>query len=88
MAPAAADLIYQHLTDFGVKPTYYDRIITGDLGKIGQRILLDLLQEKMEWISANSIWIAESKYMTMKSRILIPVVPDAAVLPLRLQDIF
>lgn len=45
MAPAAADLIYQHLTDFGVKPTYYDRIITGDLGKIGQRILLDLLQE-------------------------------------------
>lgn len=45
MAPAAADLIYQNLQDFDRKPTYYDRIITGDLGKIGQRILLDLLKD-------------------------------------------
>ncbi len=45
MAPAAADLIYQNLEDFGVKPTYYDKIITGDLGKIGKRILIDLLQD-------------------------------------------
>jgi stage V sporulation protein AD len=43
MAPAAADLIYQNLQDFNVKPTYYDKIITGDLGRIGQHILLDLL---------------------------------------------
>jgi stage V sporulation protein AD len=43
MAPAAADLIYQNLTDFNIKPTYYDRIITGDLGKIGKQILQDLL---------------------------------------------
>ena len=45
MAPAAADLIYQNLQDFDVKPTYYDRIITGDLGKIGRKILIDLLKD-------------------------------------------
>ncbi len=43
MAPAAADVIYQNLNDFGIKPTYYDRIITGDLGKVGKRILIELL---------------------------------------------
>lgn len=46
MAPAAADTIERNLTDFGRKPDYYDKIITGDLGKVGQRILLDLLEEK------------------------------------------
>ena len=46
MAPAAADLIWQHLQDFERKPEDYDRIITGDLGAVGKRILLDLLEEK------------------------------------------
>lgn len=46
MAPAAADLIYQHLVDFGRASSDYDRIITGDLGLIGQRALIDLLKEK------------------------------------------
>ncbi len=45
MAPAAADLIYQNLKDFNRKPEDYDKIITGDLGKIGQKILLDLLRQ-------------------------------------------
>lgn len=45
MAPAAADLIYQHLIDFGRKPKDYDKIITGDLGKIGQEILINLLNK-------------------------------------------
>lgn len=43
MAPAAADVIYQNLEDFGIKPSYYDRIVTGDLGKVGKEILLELL---------------------------------------------
>ena len=30
MAPAAADLIYEHLKDFEREPDYYDKIITGD----------------------------------------------------------
>lgn len=46
MAPAAADTIDTHLTDFQRTPSYYDKIITGDLGYIGQTILLDLLEEK------------------------------------------
>jgi stage V sporulation protein AD len=46
MAPAACDTIWQNLHDFGRSPSDYDYIITGDLGIIGQRILLDLLAEK------------------------------------------
>lgn len=46
MAPAACDTIYQHLQDFGRTPQDYDRIITGDLGAVGKRILLDLLEER------------------------------------------
>ena len=46
MAPACADLIYSNLRDFGVEPGHYDKIFTGDLGYVGQRILIDLLKEK------------------------------------------
>ncbi len=46
MAPAAADTICQHLTDFGRKVSDYDQIITGDLGAIGQEILWDLARQK------------------------------------------
>lgn len=46
MAPAAAETIYNHLSDFGLEPNYYDYIFTGDLGYIGQTILIDLLKEK------------------------------------------
>ncbi|MGN0272250.1 MAG: stage V sporulation protein AD, partial [Lachnospiraceae bacterium] len=46
MAPAACDVIYHNLEDFGRKPEDYDKIITGDLGKIGKEILIDLLREK------------------------------------------
>lgn len=46
MAPAAADVIYNHFKDFGTTPDEYDKIITGDLGIIGKTILFDLLKEK------------------------------------------
>lgn len=46
MAPAACDTIYQNLIDFNRKPQDYDRIITGDLGSVGQKILFDLLEKK------------------------------------------
>ena len=46
MAPAACDTIYQNLMDFNRQPQDYDRIITGDLGYVGQTILLELLKEK------------------------------------------
>ncbi len=46
MAPAAADVIYQHFKDFERTPKDYDRIVTGDLGKIGQEILFKLLYDQ------------------------------------------
>ncbi|MBR5578030.1 MAG: stage V sporulation protein AD [Lachnospiraceae bacterium] len=46
MAPAACDVIYHHLKDFTRKPSYYDKIVTGDLGYVGKEILLQLLKEK------------------------------------------
>lgn len=42
MAPAAFDTIVTHLSDTKRKPGYYDAIITGDLGKEGTDILIDL----------------------------------------------
>lgn len=46
MAPAAWDTIMRNFEDFGVDESYYDRIITGDLGKVGQKILLDFMKSK------------------------------------------
>lgn len=46
MAPAAADVIYQHLKDFNRKPEDYDRIVTGDLGSVGKEILCKLLNDQ------------------------------------------
>lgn len=46
MAPAAASTLKQHFSDFAGQPGDYDKIITGDLGKIGQKVLIDLLREK------------------------------------------
>ena len=46
MAPAACDTIARNFSDFGRKPSDYDAVFTGDLGIIGQKILLDLLSEQ------------------------------------------
>ncbi len=46
MAPAACDTIFKNLQDFSRMPEDYDKIITGDLGTIGQEILLKLLRDK------------------------------------------
>ncbi|MCM1046888.1 MAG: stage V sporulation protein AD [Clostridiales bacterium] len=44
MAPAAADTIKRNLQDFGRTPADYDKIITGDLGSVGQKLLFELLE--------------------------------------------
>lgn len=41
-----ADCIQAHLKDFSRSPSWYDKIITGDLGAVGREILLDLLAQK------------------------------------------
>ncbi len=43
MAPAAANVLYEHLNDLGRKANYYDLILTGDLGEIGSDILEEYL---------------------------------------------
>lgn len=43
MAMAAMDTILTNFRDLEVDGNYYDRIITGDLGQVGKRLLLDYL---------------------------------------------
>ena len=53
MAPAASNVIYQNFMDFNRSPQDYDKIITGDLGTIGQTALLELLRDQGFDISQN-----------------------------------
>lgn len=46
MAPAAADTILSHFQDTGTNPDSYDLIVTGDLGSVGQKALLQLLKQR------------------------------------------
>jgi len=45
MAPAAADTIFKHLTNLELTPSYYDLILTGDLGIYGKEILKDYMKQ-------------------------------------------
>ena len=45
MAPAAYHTIKQNFEDFGVNENHYDKIITGDLGEVGSKILLDMMKQ-------------------------------------------
>ncbi len=44
MAPSSADTIKTYLQDTGYKPEDFDHIITGDLGLIGSKLLIEILQ--------------------------------------------
>ncbi|WP_285768655.1 stage V sporulation protein AD [Peribacillus sp. SI8-4] len=56
MAPAAVDTIEAHLRERNLAPSYYDLIVTGDLGKIGHDVSLELLNE-------HGIKVRENQYM-------------------------
>lgn len=53
MAPAAYDTIKAHFCETGMAPSDYDLIVTGDLGKIGAEILVELLKKDGIDISNN-----------------------------------
>ena len=53
MAPAALDTLITHLKDTGRKPSYYDAIITGDLGHVGKEIVTEMASSKGYNIKAN-----------------------------------
>lgn len=46
MAPAACDTIKAHINNMGRKVDDYDFIATGDLGKLGSEILIDLMERE------------------------------------------
>lgn len=46
MAPAAAETIRRYLSATNTAPTDYDLIVTGDLGVVGSRLALELLQNE------------------------------------------
>lgn len=53
MAPAAAETIWQHLQDTGRKPSHYDLIATGDLGRLGRKLCMELLRRRGLDVSGN-----------------------------------
>ncbi len=56
MAPAAVDTISRHLTDLNRQPQDYALILTGDLGRIGREIALELFKKQ-------GLKMAESLFM-------------------------
>ena len=53
MAPAFADTLITHFLDTGRNPSYYDAIISGDLGHIGKEIAIDIAKSQGYNIKSN-----------------------------------
>ena len=53
MAPAAYAAMKAHFSDTGRSPSFYDCIVTGDLGQVGKDIVLDLFMQDGMDLSQN-----------------------------------
>lgn len=53
MAPAAMSTLVTHFEDTRTSPGDYDLILTGDLGKLGSEILMDLIENKGYKLKSN-----------------------------------
>ena len=53
MAPAFVDTLITHFKDTGRNPSYYDAIISGDLGYIGKEISIDIAKSRGYNIASN-----------------------------------
>ena len=53
MAPAFISTLITHFEDTGRKPSYYDAIISGDLGHIGKDISIDIAKSRGYNIASN-----------------------------------
>lgn len=53
MAPAAMSTLVTHFEDTRTSPGDYDLILTGDLGKLGSEILMDLMENKGYKLKSN-----------------------------------
>ncbi|MDF0727955.1 stage V sporulation protein AD [Cytobacillus sp. S13-E01] len=56
MAPAAVDTIEAHFRDRQLDPSYYDLIVTGDLGHVGREVSLDLMRKHGLNINESRYW--------------------------------
>lgn len=59
MAPAAVDTIEAHLKERNIDPSYYDLIVTGDLGHIGREVSLDLFKNMVPQLRKKTIMIVD-----------------------------
>lgn len=55
MAPSAVDTLLQHFKDTGTRPTDYDLIATGDLGKLGKNIVMELMAQSGYMLGGNYV---------------------------------
>ncbi len=62
MAPAAMDTLITHFRETGRTPSYYDLIVTGDLGAFGSRVLKHITGENGYDISFNHVDCGEIIY--------------------------
>ena len=53
MAPAARDTLLSHFRNTNTSADDYDLIVTGDLGKLGSEILIDLMEDEGITLGAN-----------------------------------
>lgn len=49
MAPSAAETLHKHLKEMNRNIDYYDIIVTGDLGILGSKLFLKLIEEKYKY---------------------------------------
>lgn len=62
MAPASADTMSTFFKETHTKPDDYDLIVTGDLGKLGEDIMRDLMDKKGYKLGSNYNDIGHSIY--------------------------
>ena len=62
MAPSAADTLVTHLQELNRPITYYDLIITGDLGSVGSELFKKILKEDYNLVLPNYIDAASILY--------------------------
>ncbi len=89
MAPSCAEVIYKHLLETKRKSSYYDLILTGDLGEFGLKIVLEYLNRKYKMtfnnvIDSGTIFYKDKNiYAGASGPICLPLVLFDYILPLK-----
>lgn len=81
MTPAAARTLYEHLNDTKRKPEYYDLIITGDLGKYGEKIFKKYCKEEYN-LNLNNYFDSATKVYDMNDKKVLAGGSGPACLPI------